>query len=56
MANSKKAVVLASTDLPAHLQQNSGLGNENVSSDHLQVPRVKQIQNISNEVDEYQRS
>ena len=53
MANSKKAVVLASTDLPAHLQQSGGLGNENVSSDHLQVPRIKQLQGISHEIDKY---
>ena len=45
MAN--KAVVLASSELPAYLQSSSGLGNENIKAEHLAVPRLKQMQGIT---------
>ena len=47
-----KDISIVSTELPAHIKLGSGLGNENVQSDHLSVPRVKQLQKMSNEVDE----
>ena len=45
-------VTLVSTKVPAHVTQASGLGNENVTSEHLQTPRVKLLQQMSSEVDE----
>tara|TARA_Y100001970_G_C14099801_1_gene784827 strand:- start:242 stop:946 length:705 start_codon:yes stop_codon:yes gene_type:complete len=45
-------ISIVATELPAHVKQGSGLGNENVTSDHLQTPRIKQLQQLSNEVDE----
>lgn len=47
-----KDVVLVSKNLPAHASKGEGLGNEYVTTDHLQTPRVKQLQQLSNEVDE----
>ena len=47
-----KDISIVSTELPAHIKLGSALGNENVSSEHLSVPRVKQLQKMSNEVDE----
>ena len=43
---------IVSSEVPAHVKQGSGLGNENITSDHLQTPRIKQLQQLSNEVDE----
>tara|TARA_A100001015_G_C14753756_1_gene618621 strand:- start:50 stop:727 length:678 start_codon:yes stop_codon:yes gene_type:complete len=45
-------IALVATELPAHAKKGSGLGNENITQDHLQTPRVKQLQQLSNEVDE----
>src|SRR6056300_1399573 len=45
-------IALESDKVPAHVQAGGGLGNENVTADHLQTPRVKQLQQLSNEVDE----
>ena len=45
-------IALTASGLPDHLKKGSGLGNENVTSGHLQTPRVKQLQLLSNEVDE----
>ena len=42
---------LVSKDVPAHVLKGTGLGNEEVGKDHLQTPRVKLIQTMSNEVD-----
>lgn len=39
------------TTLPAHLQTGVALGNENVTPDDLQIPRIKLIQKMSPEVD-----
>ena len=47
----ENAIALVSTSVPAHVKEASGLGNENVTSDHLQTPRVKLLQQLSNEVD-----
>ena len=42
---------LVSKDVPADVLKGTGLGNEEVGNDHLQTPRVKLIQTMSNEVD-----
>ena len=42
---------LVSKDVPAHVVKGTGLGNEEVGKDHLQTPRVKLLQQLSNEVD-----
>jgi len=47
----ENAIALVSTSVPAHVKEAAGLGNENVTSDHLQTPRVKLLQQLSNEVD-----
>jgi|TARA_R100001463_G_scaffold8974_4_gene27150 hypothetical protein len=46
------AVSLVSTKVPAHVSKAAGLGNENVTTDHIQVPRIKLLQQMNNEVDE----
>ena len=46
----ENAIALTSTSVPAHVKEASGLGNENVTSDHLQTPRVKLLQQLSNEL------
>jgi len=51
MAESK-AISLVSDGVPAHVTASKGLGNENVSSQHLQTPRVKLLQQMNAEVDE----
>lgn len=45
-------ISIVSKAIPAHVKESSGLGNENISSEHMMVPRVKQLQQLSNEVDE----
>ena len=53
MAEEKNtAVSLVSNSVPAHVKAASGLGNENVSTEHLQTPRVKLLQQMNSEVDE----
>jgi len=47
-----KDISIVTSELPAHIKLGSALGNENVTSEHLSVPRVKQLQKMSNEVDE----
>ena len=42
---------LVSKDVPSHVLKGTGLGNEEVGKDHLQTPRVKLLQQLSNEVD-----
>ena len=37
--------------MPAHIKEGSGMGNENVTSDHVSIPRVKLLQKMNNEVD-----
>jgi len=49
---SENAIALVSEKVPAHMKEASGLGNENVSAEHLQTPRVKLLQQLNNEVDE----
>jgi hypothetical protein len=46
------AVALVSDKVPAHVQQGSGRGNENVGQ-HVTIPRVKLLQKMSDEVDKY---
>ncbi len=45
-------ITLVSDKVPAHVEKGSGLGNENITAAHLQTPRVKQLQQMSNELDE----
>ena len=49
---SETAITLTSAKVPAHIKEASGLGNENISAEHLQTPRVKLLQQLNNEVDE----
>tara|TARA_R100001163_G_scaffold43782_1_gene33029 strand:- start:3008 stop:3658 length:651 start_codon:yes stop_codon:yes gene_type:complete len=37
--------------MPAHIQEGSAMGNENVTSEHISVPRVKLLQKMNHEVD-----
>ena len=49
---SETAISLVSNTVPAHVKEASGLGNENVTAEHLQTPRVKLLQQMNSEVDE----
>ena len=48
---SETAISLVSNKVPAHVKEASGLGNENVGTEHLQTPRVKLLQQMNSEVD-----
>ena len=48
---SETAISLVSNKVPAHVKEASGLGNENVTAEHLQTPRVKLLQQMNSEVD-----
>ena len=48
---SENAISLVSNTMPAHVKEASGLGNENVTAEHLQTPRVKLLQQMNSEVD-----
>ena len=48
---SETAISLVSNTMPAHVKEASGLGNENVTAEHLQTPRVKLLQQMNSEVD-----
>ena len=52
MSEVSTSVTLVSNKVPVHVKEASGLGNENVTGDHLQTPRVKLLQQMSSEVDE----
>ena len=45
-------ISIVTSTMPAHLKKGTNLGNENISSEHLSTPRLKQLQQLSNEVDE----
>ena len=45
-------IALVSDKVPAHVKNSAGIGNEEVSTEHLQTPRVKLLQQLNNEVDE----
>jgi len=45
-------VALTASGMPDHVKKGAGLGNELITPAHLQTPRVKQLQQLSNEVDE----
>ena len=49
---SENAISLVSNKVPAHVKEATGLGNENVTAEHLQTPRVKLLQQMNSEVDE----
>jgi len=44
-------IAIKANEMPAHIKKGSGLGNEGITAEHLQTPRVKQLQSSSNEVD-----
>ena len=44
-------IAIKASEMPAHIKKGTGLGNEGITADHLQTPRVKQLQSSSNEVD-----
>jgi len=46
------AIAIMSADVPAHVLEGTGLGNENVGQ-NVTVPRVKLLQKMSDEVDKY---
>lgn len=46
------AVALVSSNVPAHVMEGTGLGNENVGQ-NVTIPRVKLLQKMSDEVDKY---
>ena len=48
---SETAISLLSNNVPAHVKEASGLGNENITAEHLQTPRVKLLQQMNSEVD-----
>ena len=50
---SETAISLVSNNVPAHVKEASGLGNENVTAEHLQTPRVKLLQQMNSEVDDH---
>lgn len=39
--------------LPSYMSQNTGRGNEEVSANHLTIPRIKLLQKMSDEVDRH---
>ena len=45
-------ISIVTSTMPAHVKKGENLGNENINSDHLSTPRLKQLQQLSNEVDE----
>ena len=49
---SENAISLVSEKVPTHIKEASGLGNENVTAEHLPPPRVKLLQQMNSEVDE----
>lgn len=44
-------ISIITSTMPAHIKEGSGMGNENVTSDHVSIPRVKLLQKMNNEVD-----
>jgi len=45
-------ISIVTSTMPAHVKKGENLGNENINSEHLSTPRLKQLQQLSNEVDE----
>lgn len=44
--------IMSGAAMPAHLQMGTSTGNENVTADDIQIPRIKLLQKMSPEVDE----
>ena len=44
-------ISIVTSKMPAHIQEGSAMGNEDVTSEHISVPRVKLLQKMNNEVD-----
>ncbi len=60
MAKASTAVALAEPKIPAivgsmpdYMNKSTGRGNENVEAAHLQIPRIKLLQKMSDEVDRH---
>ena len=47
------ALALPTNALPDYMSKNTGRGNENVEAGHLQIPRIKLLQKMSDEVDRH---
>ena len=45
-------ISIVTSEMPTHVKEGNNLGNENINSEHLSTPRLKQLQQLSNEVDE----
>lgn len=50
MANKALALADAALEVPAHINLDQGLGNENVGAE-IQIPRIKMMQKMSSEID-----
>ena len=48
---SETAISLVYSKVPAHVKEASGLGNENITAEHLLTPRVKLLQPKNSEED-----
>jgi len=46
------AIALTSSNVPSHVTEGAGLGNENVGQ-NVTIPRIKLLQKMSDEVDKY---
>ena len=46
-------LTLTSTKLPSHINTDSGRGNEEVTANALTIPRIKQLQKMSDECDKH---
>lgn len=51
MANAALAII--DDTVPAHITKGKGRGNEDVTADHLTIPRIKLLQKMSDEVDRH---
>ena len=50
---SELALAIVEDKIPAHVAKGKGRGNEDVSASVLTIPRVKQLQKVSNECDKH---
>ena len=40
-------ISIVTSTMPAHVKKGENLGNENISSEHLSTPRLKQLQQLN---------
>ena len=50
---SELALALTDDKVPAHVAKGNGRGNEDVTGSSLTIPRIKQLQKMSDEVDKH---